>query len=327
MSFDSEEIPGVGPSTAEKLADAGYDSYKKIAVSSVGELSSEADIGSSLATDVINKARDEANVGGFGSGSSILQRRDEIGKLIFGVDALDDLLDGGIETQSLTELFGSEGSGRALIAHRLCVLVQLPLEVGGLAGGAIYIDTRGSFDPDTIVSILQSLSDQQRQQLVDRYDVNESELADIVLENIYVSKVDSVNEQIIMAEQAKSKAEDLDDTENPIRLVCVETVADHFHEEFQGRSELAERHQKLNKHLHDLMRIGDLFNTAILFTNYPGNKTDESYGGSILSHTTTFQIRLLQDSQTKRTARLVSAPGPHGGESKFRISGTEIDSE
>jgi DNA repair protein RadA len=40
-----EDLPGVGPATAEKLKDNGFDSYQGIAVASPGELSNTADIG------------------------------------------------------------------------------------------------------------------------------------------------------------------------------------------------------------------------------------------------------------------------------------------
>jgi len=325
MTFDPEQMPGVGPATAEKLLNAGYDTVRSVAIASPGELSKKTDIGASTASDLINWAREKADVGALESEGGVLQSKQQIERIRFDVDALDELMDGGVETQSLTEVFGAEGSGRSLIAHRLSVLAQLPSEAGGLGGSAIYIDTRGEFDPATISTIVQSLSEDQKRKLRDRHGVAEDEVETAVLENIHVSKVDSVNEQIIMAEKAKEKAESLRESENPVRLVCVDTVSEHFKSEYQGRSEFSERQMKLNKHLHDFMRIGDLYNAAIVYTNDDGNKPNSSFGGQILSHTSTFQLRLLKQSTEKRTARLVSAPTLGDDECEIRISGVEIE--
>ena len=54
---DLEELPGVGPATAEKLRDAGFESFQSLAVASPGELSNTADVGDSTASDIIQGAR------------------------------------------------------------------------------------------------------------------------------------------------------------------------------------------------------------------------------------------------------------------------------
>lgn len=319
MAFDPERIPGVGPAIAEGLTKAGYDSIKSVAVASPSEISAETGVTSEKAKDIIEWAREEANVGGLGGRGPTFEQKSSTAKLSFGVDGVDELLDGGLETQSITEIFGSDGCGRNLIAHRLCVLAQLPIDEGGLAGSAIYIDTRNGFDPEIVSDIVQSLPDDQKTQLADRHGVSLDEIETAVLEDIHVSEAESVSEQILLAEDAKSKAESLANSTDPVRLVCVDTLTDHFKTEFQGRGEMAERQQKLNKHLHHLMRLGDLFNTAVVVTNYPGNKANDSFGGSLLSHTATFKLKMLQDSKEKRTARLVSSPTDRSGEVSFRI--------
>ncbi|MFB6218290.1 MAG: helix-hairpin-helix domain-containing protein, partial [Halobacteriaceae archaeon] len=110
-----EELPGVGPATAEKLRDAGFDSYQSLAVASPGELSATADIGESTAADVIQGAREEADVGGFETGWDVLARRERIGKLTWGVPEVDELLGGGVETQSITEVYGEFGAGKSQV--------------------------------------------------------------------------------------------------------------------------------------------------------------------------------------------------------------------
>ena len=83
---DLESLPGVGPATAEKLIESGFDSYQGLAVASPAELANSADIGESTAADIIRAARDEADVGGFESGMQVLERREQIGKLSWLID-------------------------------------------------------------------------------------------------------------------------------------------------------------------------------------------------------------------------------------------------
>jgi DNA repair protein RadA len=71
-----EDLPGVGPATAEKLRENGYESYQSIAVASPGELSNTADVGESSAHDIIDAARDAADIGGFETGADVLERRE-----------------------------------------------------------------------------------------------------------------------------------------------------------------------------------------------------------------------------------------------------------
>ena len=43
--FGIEDLPGVGPATAEKLKEAGFNSVEAVAVASPSELSNAADLG------------------------------------------------------------------------------------------------------------------------------------------------------------------------------------------------------------------------------------------------------------------------------------------
>lgn len=53
------------------------------------------------------------------------------------------LLGGGIETGSLTEIFGEFRTGKTQLCHTLCVTAQRPLDQGGAEGRVIYVDTEG----------------------------------------------------------------------------------------------------------------------------------------------------------------------------------------
>ena len=73
-----------------------------------------------------------------------------------GSKELDKLLQGGIETGSITELFGEFRTGKTQLCHTLCVTCQMPLEAGGAEGKALYIDTEGTFRPKRLRSIAET---------------------------------------------------------------------------------------------------------------------------------------------------------------------------
>ena len=51
-----------------------------------------------------------------------------------GSSELDALIGGGIETMSITEIFGELRTGKTQLAHTLCVTAQLPLDMHGANG-------------------------------------------------------------------------------------------------------------------------------------------------------------------------------------------------
>ncbi|WP_336327515.1 DNA repair and recombination protein RadA [Halovenus sp. HT40] len=343
---DLEELPGVGPATAEKLKENGFDGYQGIAVASPGELSNTADIGESSAADIIQAAREAADIGGFESGATVLERREQIGKLTWGVDEVDELLGGGVETQSITEVYGEFGSGKSQVTHQLSVNVQLPTEHGGLEGSAIFMDSEDTFRPERIDDMVRGLDDEVIEDTMVLHGVAEegeadaedeqllTELIEAILDKIHVAKAFNSNHQILLAEKAQEIAGESQDDEFPVRLLCVDSLTAHFRAEYVGRGELAERQQKLNKHLHDLMRVGDLNNTAVLVTNQVASNPDSFFGdptqpigGNILGHTSTFRIYLRKSKNNKRIVRLVDAPNLADGEGVMRVSGDGLVEE
>jgi len=109
-----EELPGVGPATAEKLREGGFTDLMAIAVASPQMLADVAEIGTSVAQKIIIAAREAVDVGGFETGDVVLERRKSVGKVTTSSKALDELLGGGLETQAITELFGEFGAGKCV---------------------------------------------------------------------------------------------------------------------------------------------------------------------------------------------------------------------
>jgi len=301
-----DNLPGVGPATAEKLRDAGYIDMMSIAVASPKELADAAEIGEATGTKIILEARKRSDLGDFETGAVLLEKRAMVGHLTSGSKVFDELLGGGFESQSIIELFGEFGSGKTQIAHQLCVIVQLPKEQGGLNGDAFYIDTENTFRPERIVQMAESL------------DLDPDE----VLKKIHVARAYNSNHQMLLVEKVKELSKDA-----PARLLVVDSLTAHFRAEYIGRGALADRQQKLNQHMHDLLRWSDLNNGVVCVTNQVAAKPDAFFGdptrpigGHIVGHTATFRIYLRKSKGPKRIARLIDSPHLPEGEAVFTIT-------
>jgi DNA repair protein RadA len=306
-----EDLPGVGPATAEKLREAGYDTIEAIAVASPLELKEIAGISEGAALKIIQAAREAANIGTFMRADEYMERRRAIGKVSTGSKALDKLLGGGIETQAITEVFGEFGSGKTQLAHTLAVMAQLPPEEGGLGGSVIWIDTENTFRPERIRQIAESRG----------LDPDE------VLKNIYVARAFNSNHQMLLVEKAEDIIKEKANTERPVKLLIVDSLMSHFRSEYVGRGTLAERQQKLAKHLADLHRLADLYDIAVFVTNQVQAKPDAFFGdptrpvgGHILAHSATLRVYLRKGKAGKRVARLIDSPHLPEGEAVFRIT-------
>ncbi|NYT10921.1 MAG: DNA repair and recombination protein RadA [Methanomassiliicoccales archaeon] len=289
-----EDLPGVGPATAEKLKEAGYDDLMALAVESPKTLAEVCDIGESTAVKIIAAAKRAADVGGFETGEEIMERRQSINKLTSGSKAFDELMGGGFETQSIVEFFGEFGSGKTQICFQLAVNATLPVERGGLDGEVIIIDTENTFRPERIVQMSRAL------------DVDPLE----TLQKIHVARAFNSHHQTLLVDKATELAK-----EKNVRLLVVDSLTAHFRAEYVGRGALAERQQSLNKHMHDLLRFSDLNNAVIAVTNQVSAKPDAFFGdptrpigGHVVGHTATFRLYLRKSKAGKRIVRLIDSP-------------------
>jgi len=304
--FKINDIPGVGPATADKLMESGFSDLMDIAVSSPQELVDIADLGLSSATKIVSEARKMFEKDDFKTGKQLFEKRSQIGKIVTGSKTFNELLGGGFESQSIIELFGEFGSGKTQVAHQLCVMVQLPKEKGGLDGHAFYIDTENTFRPERII------------QMAEANDLDSEE----VLSKIHVARAYNSSHQMLLVDKVKELSKT-----TPARLLVVDSLTAHFRAEFVGRGALADRQQKLNRHMHDLLKWSDLNNGVVCVTNQVSAKPDAFFGdptrpigGHIVGHTATFRIYLRKSKGPKRIARLIDSPHLPEGEAVFSIT-------
>lgn len=299
-----EELPGVGDKVGEKLKAAGYTDLMALAAASASELNDKCALGEETANKIINAARGKLKMG-FELATEVLKRRESIGKISTHSKSLNILLGGGIETQAITECYGAFGSGKSQLAHQLAVAVQLPVEDGGLGGKAVFIDTEQTFRPERIQDMAKALGLDPK----------------TVLENILVARAYNSDHQILLAE----KAEDVIKNQG-VKLLIVDSLTANFRSDYTGRGQLADRQQTLNKHMHKLQRLGDVYNIAIYVTNQVMSRPDIMFGdptvpigGHVLGHQSTYRIYLRKSKGEKRIARMIDSPSLPEGEAIFTV--------
>ncbi len=300
-----EDLPGIGETTAEKLRTLGKDTLDKIAVLSPHELSELSGIGVESAKKAVQAAKESTTIE-YETGEAVLQRRKDIGKIATGAKELDDLIGGGVETESITETYGRFASGKSQLGFQLIVNVHLPRDKGGLDGGALVIDTEGTFRPERIEQIAKAAGLDPKK----------------VLEETIVVRAITTEQQILTIERAEKLIQ-----EKNIKLIVVDSLMALFRSEFVGRGALNERQGKVNQHLHKLQMLADKYKLAIYITNQvmdnPGilfGDPTTPIGGNILAHAATTRLYLKKSKDEKRIVRLVDSPEMPEGECVMKIT-------
>ena len=174
-------------------------------------------------------------------------------------------------------------------------------------GTALYIDTENTFRTERIFQMAKNLG----------LDPDEA------IKNIIFAEAFTSDHQIFLLENADKIIK-----KNGIRLIVVDSLTSHFRSEYIGREMLAERQQKLNKHMHMLIKLARGFNAVAVVTNQVMSKPDVFFGdaihpvgGHIVAHTSHTRIFLRKAARgPARIARLVSSPRLPEGEGVFKIS-------
>ncbi|GAB6147648.1 DNA repair and recombination protein RadA [Stetteria hydrogenophila] len=299
------DLPGVGPSTAQKLVEAGFASVEAIAVATPQEIATATGISLPAAAKIVKAAREALDIR-FKTAKELKEERLRVRKITTGSKNLDELLGGGVETNTITEFYGEYGTGKTQICHQLSVNVQLPEDKGGLNAKAVYIDTEGTFRWERIEQMAKGVG-------LD---------PDAAMEGIYWIRAVNSHHQMAIVDELF----DLVKKDN-IKLVIVDSLTSHFRAEFPGRENLAMRQQLLNKHLHQLMRLAEIHSIAVVVTNQVMARPDVFYGdptqavgGHVVAHAPGVRVYLKKSRGNRRIARVVDAPHLPEGETVFAIT-------
>ena len=250
---------------------------------------------------------------GFTSATEQHLKRKEVLYITTGCKELDKLLGGGIETGSITELFGEFRTGKSQLCHTLAVACQLPIELGGVEGKAMYIDTEGTFRPERLVDIAA------------RFHM----AGDEVLDNVAFARAFNSDHQTKLMHDAACLM-----CEGRYGLLVVDSSTALYRTDYAGRGELAARQMHLGQFLRNLQRLADEFGVAVVITNQVVANVDATsmfgenkkpIGGHIMAHASTTRLSLRKGRGDTRVVKVYDSPCLAEGEASFSITNGGVD--
>jgi DNA repair protein RadA len=312
-----ESLQDIDQNLLDKLKGVGIESISDLATTTSSELLEdyysnydEAARGIDFETisQLVLKAKQKLIADGllqkeFSSAEKMLEIREKLVKFTTGSQSFDLFLGGGIETQALTEIAGEFGSGKSQLCYTLCVTANM----SNIGNGVIFVDTENTFKAERVHQIAESRG----------FDAEE------ILKKIFVCKIYySAHLEAVVRNLARYIEQ------YKARLVIIDSIISLHRAEFAGRETLAERQQRLNTVLHKLIRLAEIYNIAVVYTNQVQAQPDtflsngfdsmRPAGGNILGHASTYRIFLRKVGQN-RLATMLDSPYHAYSQVKFTI--------
>ncbi|XP_071159675.1 DNA repair protein RAD51 homolog 1 [Mytilus galloprovincialis] len=303
------EANGIGASDIKKLEEAGYFTVEAVAYAPKKSLLVIKGISEAKADKILAEAAKLVPMG-FTTATEFHQKRSEIIQITTGSKELDKLLQGGIETGSITEIFGEFRTGKTQLTHTLAVTCQLPIDMGGGEGKALYIDSEGTFRPERLLAVAE------------RYGLSGSD----VLDNVAYARAYNSDHQTQLLVQAAAMM-----SESRYALLIVDSATSLYRTDYSGRGELSARQMHLARFLRMLLRLADEYGVAVVITNQVVAQVDgaaamfaadpkKPIGGNIIAHASTTRLYLRKGRGETRICKIYDSPCLPEGEAMFAIN-------
>lgn len=307
--LDTSGSSGISEGDIKKLVEAGFHTVESVAFATKKNLCEVKGISETKAEKLLAECMKRTSMG-FTTATEFQAKRSEMIQITTGSRALDSLLDGGIETGSITELFGEFRTGKSQLCHTLAVTCQLPIDHGGGEGKCLYIDTEGTFRPNRLMDIAEA------------YKLKPDE----VLDNVAVARCYNTDHQTRLLYEAAAMM-----AESRYSLIIVDSATALYRTDFFGRSELSARQMHLGRFLRMLLRLCDEYGVACVITNQVVAQVDGSagmfnpdpkkpIGGNIIAHASTTRLFLKKGKGENRLCKIYDSPCLPEGEATFAIT-------
>lgn len=301
------EESGVAASDVKKLEENGIHTVEGLAHASKKQLCAIK----GLSEQKVEKLKQIANnlvPGGFTTATMIEAARKDVIMITTGCAKVDEMLQGGIESGSVTEIYGEFRTGKTQLMHTLAVTCQLPIEQGGGEGKCLYIDTEGTFRPQRLI------------QIAERFQMDPGP----VLDNVAYAKAHNTEHQTELLVAAAGMM-----AETRFALMIIDSVTNLYRTEYEGRGELSARQMHLGKFLRQLARLADEFGVAVIVSNqvvanpeggpFAGANALKPIGGNIMAHASTTRLALRKGRGENRVMKIVCSPMLPESEAQFSI--------
>jgi DNA repair protein RadB len=220
-------------------------------------------------------------------------------RLSTGVPSVDRLLGGGLETDSVTEIYGEGGSGKTLFC------LEVGTRVAREGRWVFYVDTEG-------VS-------------VDRLRAIAGDDLERILKRFLLSTPKDLAEQGRAVATAGALARE---GKRPVGLIVIDSATFYYRLSLSGSDE-DEARQALSLELADLVATALQTPVPVLLTNQVWRSvregTLEPLGGSFLNHAAKTILRFDRLPGARRRAVLLKHRSLPESTAEFRITGTGLE--
>jgi len=296
---------------------------------------------------------------GFTTASIVAEQRGEIINIRTGCKELDAVLEGGIETGAITEMYGEFRSGKTQLCHTLCVTCQVRKEASAcflfcfLWSGAegrealspvgacsslpssphppprprpptplqLPVEDGGAEGKALYIDTEGTFRPQRLAAIAERFNLSVSD----VLDNVAYARAHNTEHQgqLLMAAAGML-------AESRFALIVVDSATCLYRTEFMGRGELAARQISLGRFMRGLQKLADEFGVAVVVTNQVvaanldgasmfAGPSVKPIGGNIMAHASTTRLWLKKGRGENRIVKIVSSPSLPEREASFAI--------
>ncbi|MDQ2054196.1 MULTISPECIES: DNA repair and recombination protein RadB [Halobellus] len=219
--------------------------------------------------------------------------------LTTGCRALDDLLGGGLERGTVTQLYGPPAAGKTNVA------LSAAVNVAADGGTAVYIDTEG-LSVDRFRQLAEAASD-------------EGQTVEDVTSRLIVSEAHDFEEQEEAVRDAEGFAERAE-------LIVLDSATGFYRLERTGDGDAGESLRRVARQVTHLLSLARKHDLAVAITNQvftdPDSDRTRALGGHTLEHWTGAVVRLERFRGGNRRATLEKHRAKPAGESAtFEITG------
>ena len=159
-----------------------------------------------------------------------------------GLKKLDQILGGGIKGGLITDVYGSNATGKTQL------VLQISLNVLKNGGQVLFQDTTNEFRPERLVEMMRK-----------------QEISSALLEKIKVGLITNTTQQIQYLSKISIKN---------FSLIIIDNVTDLFSFEYSKKEHALEKHIFFMKYMHDLSNIAINTKIPIIVTNTVGRIND-----------------------------------------------------
>ena len=217
---------------------------------------------------------------------------------------LDAWLRGGVPTRSVTEIAGEAGSAKTQLALQLLIAAQLPREMGGLDGAAVYVDTEGRAPLSRLKQLVASHPAVCKYTEAKKKTKTDSEID--LMNGVYVAETlddpDGLWTALVSVASVLSATGDdgLKKKKKPVRLLVVDSVSSPFRESDASRASGAFSRARVLGRVAALLReYAHRHDVAVVVTNH----VVDAFGSENDNAEYNADLKRLKDHSKKKNVR------------------------